>query len=160
DTTVGTVTVGNLGVLKGLPGSSVASTAARLLISSGGKYQHAYTTSGGTIPTATWSPGSTCEIVGYASDTTAAGSLAQTFYNLTWNCRNQTGNPHRSAGVTAISGDLTMAGTGTGTLRYDANTPTPATLTIGGNLNVTGGTLNLCSGTAQVNVNLAGNLSI
>jgi hypothetical protein len=35
-----------------------------LTFRSGGKYQHNHTTGVGTIPTATWNTGSTCEIIG------------------------------------------------------------------------------------------------
>ncbi|PYK97888.1 MAG: hypothetical protein DME19_14600, partial [Verrucomicrobia bacterium] len=71
-----------------LKNSGTVNTTGTLTFASGGKYQHTYTTSAGTIPTGTWNAGSICEITGYTTYNTAnspPGGLAQNFYNFTWN---------------------------------------------------------------------------
>ena len=65
-------------------GTVTIRTGAAINFSSTGKYQHNFTTTAGTIPTATWSSGSTCEIIGYTSNPTAPSGI-QTFSNFTWN---------------------------------------------------------------------------
>lgn len=53
----------------------------------GSTYEHAR--NGGTIPTATWQPNSTCLVTG-VTNTMPTGWASQNFGNLTWNCIEQT----------------------------------------------------------------------
>ena len=139
-------------------GTFTGASTTTLTFSSTGTYEHNFTTTAGTIPTSTWSAGSTCAIIGYTASNTPGG-LGQTFSNFTWNCTNQAAaNCQLSAGVTTINGNLSILSTGTtGSVRYNAGTPAAPTLTIGGNLIISGGTLDLTSGASTPTINLAGN---
>ncbi|MBE0540498.1 MAG: DUF4082 domain-containing protein, partial [Verrucomicrobia bacterium] len=125
---------------------------------SGGKYQHDFTTTAGTIPIATWDVNSTCEIIGYTTQTTAPTGLGQSFGNFTWNCASQTGNFQLGGGLTTVNGDLAIVSTGGGTLRL--TTSTTFTLVIGGNLVIQGGTLQGATTTGNPTINLTGNLTM
>jgi hypothetical protein len=134
-------------------GSVSINASATVAFQSGGKYQHNFTTTAGTIPTATWNSGSTCEIVGYTTNNSNPGGIGQTFANLTWNCPNQTSSFDFGASLQNISGDFTLNSTGTGILQLDAQGNNNS-LTIGGNLNMNGGTIYGCmNGATTVNVN-------
>ena len=50
-----------------LQNAGTVTTTGKLMFRSGGTYQHNYTTSDGTLPTATWAAGSTCAVVGYTT---------------------------------------------------------------------------------------------
>jgi hypothetical protein len=84
----------------------------------GGTYQHDFTTTAGAIPVATWSSGSqdsTCEIIGYTSNTGTPGGLNQNFQSFVWNCPNQTGDISLGSGFTSAN-DFTVNSTGTGSI--------------------------------------------
>ena len=134
---------------------TVSSSGAVLAFQSGGKYQHDYTTTNGTIPTATWATGSICELTGYTTNTSIPGGISQTFSNFSWNCPNQTGSFDLIASLLNIAGDLTIANTGTGNIQLDKQGNNNV-LTINGNLNVTGGTFYACTNGATV-INVTGN---
>jgi len=143
-----------------LQNSGTVNTTGTLTFASGGKYQHTYTTSAGTIPTATWNAGSTCEITGYTTYNTAnspPGGLAQNFYNFTWNCPGQTGTITLHGNIATVNGDFTVVSTGSGALMARQNGDgTTLTLTIGGNLNLQGGTLDANNGVTAATINLGG----
>lgn len=86
--------------------------ASQITFNSGATYDHQFTTTAGIIPLATWSPGSTCLISGYTSNTSAPSNLAQDFYNFTYNCTGQLGNVNFNAGLTSILNNLTVSSTG------------------------------------------------
>jgi hypothetical protein len=134
----------------------ITGTAATLVFTSTGIYQHKFTTSAGSIPTATWSTGSTVQILGYTTNTSNPGTIAQTFSNFTWNCINQ-GTTNISLGgnlPTAVNGTFTLASTGaSGSLRLGASTTN--TLVVG-NYTQTGGILDLSSGTGSGTIKVAG----
>jgi len=135
--------------------AGTVTTTGALTFGSGGLYQHNFTTTNGTIPTATWDTNSTCEIVGYTSYTGDL-SITQTYGNFTWNCPNQTGAISANESLDTINGTLKISSTGTGSfvLGNAANITT-----IGGNLEISGGTFNISAGNALV-INLSGNLTI
>ena len=63
-------------------GTVTISASAIVVFQSSGKYQHNFTTSGGTIPTATWNSGSTCEIIGFTTYNNSLNGCGQAFSNL------------------------------------------------------------------------------
>lgn len=130
-------------------------TTGTLSFESGGLYQHNYTTTAGTVPTATWDSNSTIEFVGYTSYSGNL-SLGQTFGNFTWNCPNQTANVSANETLDTITGNLTISATNTGQFQLGngANTTT-----VSGDLTLSGGTFNLSAGNALV-INLSGDLTI
>jgi Peptidase family C25 len=120
---------------------------------SGSKYQHNFTTSGGTIPTAAWDSNSTVEILGYTSNTSAPSGLGQTFGNFTWNCSAQTGNLSLAGATITATGTFTMTTTNSGSLRLGAGTN--GVLAVG-NFVQTGGTIDLSSGTGSGSLRVTG----
>src|ERR1044072_1820903 len=139
-------------------GSTVTRSAATLTFASTGVYQHNFTTTGGTIPTATWSAGSTCEMIGYTSNTGAPGGLGQSFSNFTWNNPGQTGNISAGGAFTTVNGNLRIQTTGTASFRLAATTS--PTVNIGGNLVVDAGTFIFSTGTGVPTVNVAGTVTL
>jgi len=145
-------------------------TGAAVVFNSGATYQHSQ--NGGTIPTATWDPASTCLITGVT--TTVPGGLTQGFGNFTWNSILTTGPALLSGALTTVHGNFTVlqttATTSTcGGTNYRSlvlgspGTGTTNTTTIDGNFIVSGySSVNLNRGTAPGNtgtvvVNLGGN---
>ncbi len=162
--------VSNNGVLKV---SSTAGTpySGSLTVNAGGTYEHAK--NGGTIPTATWDAASNCNITGVTS--TIPGGQAQTFGNFLYNCPDQTGS--ESFAPTQIAGNLQIISTGGNQLQLNQ-----ASLTVNGNctindefriarssaqvLNIlgsftlSGGTLDMSSGSSTGALNVAGDFNI
>ena len=129
-------------------GGTVPTTTGLWVIN--GTYQH--NTNGGNIPLATWNSGSTCNVTGVT--TSQPGNLNQSFSNFTWNCPSQTTKESLGNNLTGVGGDLTIASTGTGSVRL--TTTASSTLSVGGNLNMQGGTLYV-AGSGNWITNVAGN---
>lgn len=143
----------------GILNSSVAivrNSGATIVVESGGKYLHNFA-SGGTIPTATWISGSTCEVTNQTTGNSLSG-LGQAFHNFTWNCPNQGAAVNMAGSLVTVNGNLTVINTGIREFRLAANNS--PTITIGGNWVVQGGTNVACSGTGSPIINLAGNLVV
>lgn len=144
-------------------------TTGTLTFNNNSAYNH--TQNGGTIPTATWSTNSNCNITAAFSGgggTTISGMDGQTFGNVTYNPTSQNNNvwlfgPAATSFSTTIAGNFTIVGTGTGTLHFrisGGSNPTTVTANIGGNFSIQGGTIdanNSGGGGATVTLNLAGN---
>ena len=141
-------------------GTMTINASATVAFGAGGKYQHNFTTTPGTIPNATWDLASTCEIVGYTMNNNAPGNIGQSFGNFTWNCPGQTSNLSLAGGLTTVGGDMTVTATNTGQLRLTG--ATALALTIAGNYSQAGGTLNFVTtnNNANVAVSVAGNFSV
>lgn len=105
----------------------------------GSTYEHAFTTTAGTLPTARWFPGSTCLIDGYTTDTNPPGGLNQGFANFTWNCPNQSGVISLGAQFSAVT-NFTVGGTGTGAVGMGGN------LVVANAATVSSGATLLCGG--------------
>ncbi len=140
-------------------GSSISlQNGGTIQVLSGGKYQHNYTNSSGTIPTAVWELGSSCEIIGYTNFIGDVLGSNQNFKTFIWNNPNQSlinNGPSLLNGFSAST--LRVLSTGTGLL----------------NLATSGGTIHINNyeqeGTSKVvvnktsgtlNLNIAGNLNI
>ncbi|MEI6077261.1 MAG: MBG domain-containing protein [Verrucomicrobiota bacterium] len=95
-----------------------------------GTYQHAFTTTAGTIPAATWDAGSTCLIAGYTSNTAAPGGLNQSFQNFIWGCPNQTASATLGASFTTAN-TFSVTNTGTGKVVLGANLTATTSATVG-----------------------------
>ncbi|MBU3660286.1 MAG: hypothetical protein FGM14_10470 [Flavobacteriales bacterium] len=160
-----TIASGATGTINGtLRSAATITTTGTLTFSSTGTYEHNFTTTAGTIPTATWSSTSNCNIIGYTTNTAAASGLNQTFGNFTWNCTGQTSSTNLNGGLNgSVSGNFNVISTGTAQLRLGGSSST-WTSTISGALNIQGGTLAIIgsgtagSGAATINVN--GDLTI
>jgi hypothetical protein len=117
---------------------TVSRTTGTLTIGNGGlvQYDQTGTTSGdkGALPTATWQTGSTL-LVTRTGGNGATGFNAgggQNFYNLTWNCPNQTGNFGMAFTNHTIGGNVNILSTGA-TARLYLMGGSSGTLHINGN---------------------------
>ncbi|TFF37355.1 beta strand repeat-containing protein [Mucilaginibacter psychrotolerans] len=143
-----------------LNNAGTITTTGALAFLSGGKYQHNFTTTAGTIPTATWNPLSTCEIIGYTSYVGNLAGLNQTFGDFVWNCpgQNIAGNGiSLNTTLTATMNSLSVISTGTGQMRL-ANTG--GTLGVTGDYNQSGGILILNNTSGTLNLNIGGDFSM
>ncbi len=138
--------------------SGIINLTGNIIFNNGGVYQHLHTTNNGTIPTATWSSGSTCEIRGFTSNSNLPLGTGQNFYNFVWDCPNQTTNINFAGNFTIVGGNLLINNTGTGSLRLAVNSS--PTLTIAGKLQITGGTFDLSSSSGNPNIELSGDLEM
>ncbi len=139
-----------------LRSASTISTTGTVNFSSTGTYEH-NTGSGGLVPTALWNATSTCKII--SSGATIPTQINQNFGNFEWANSTQTGNHQMSAAMTSIQGNFTISNTGTGTLRYNAISPANPSFSIGGNFIISGGTLDISSGTSTPTLNISGNFT-
>jgi len=126
-----TVTINSGGLFRNDAGT-VTTTANLWIVNSGGIYQS--NKNGDALPLATWNTGATCQITGITS--TVPTNMAQSFYNLTWNCTSQSALLDL-AGITAVNGDFTMLSSGTGSVLLASTT---WSLTVAGNYYMQGGT--------------------
>ncbi len=154
----GTVEVfGTIQLNQGGTITSLNAGNGQLSIMNGGIYTHNYTTSAGTIPTADWQSGSTCNISGFTSSANPPIGITQTFHHFTWNCSNQ-------ASIIEINNGLNIAGnfiisstsilTNGGALVFN-NTTSPQTLNVTGTMQVTGESyflLNQSTGTTTATI--------
>ncbi len=127
-------------------------------IDDGGTYVHNNSVAyGGSIfrGTESFDPAST--VILNNSNTT--GPSGVTFGNLTINFTTDPGGMvNCQGGITTTDGNLTIQNTSTREFRLTGNTA--LTLTVGGNLSISGGTLNMSSGNANTILNLLGNIDM
>lgn len=143
----------NPGIVK----SAAAIYTSSTIFNAYSKYIHNYTTSGGTIPASFWHETSTCEIVGYTTNTNAPNGLNNQFGNFIWNCPNQTGNIIAGGNLTSVKGDFRILSTGFATFVLTNNNSHQLVLL--GDFDITGGSLVLSSGSGNSKILLHGNFS-
>lgn len=126
-----------------------------------GTYKH--DRNAGSVPTATWNAGSTFLVTG--STGTAPSNANQNFYNVVINCPNLSSNLNLAWSGNTIAGDITVIDTKSS--RYYMTSPTanagsPITITVLGNINITGGTfsVNGSGSTCQYTVDIYGNINV
>jgi hypothetical protein len=150
----------NLG--NGITGATLNVTSTNFTISGTGTYEHAATYSGisnlGTIPTATWSMGSTCLISGLTNPASGswfspATSAEQSFSNFIWNCSGQINPVNMSGNTMSISGTFSMVSTGTSDFRLGSGTNGVITCV---GFNQSGGTIDFAAGTGAGMLNVSG----
>jgi hypothetical protein len=162
----GFLSVGGLLILN-QGGSFVNDGTTTIEFTSSSTYRHNYTTSAGNIIVASWLNGSTCEIFGYTSNSTAPGNLGQDFHHFTWNCASFIGGGGPSTfislngALTTVFGDLTIANTGgsTRTLRF-FDVSLGNTLTVAGDISITGSARVVFSTSGTGNIVNATNFSM
>ena len=162
------------------------SDAGNLTFKTGSTYDHQAIAYYVPIPIATWEENSTVKITGLTSGSSlTSGGLDQEFANLIWDTPALTNSTSTFPlnGLTHIKGNFTVKSSGTrilvipndlqidgdflldgpGTLRLSAggSANQQRTVTVNGNVDVTGGTLSLITGTSttsKVDLNILGNL--
>lgn len=131
-----------------------------LVFTGTGLYQLNYSGAGGapnTIPTATWSTGSTCEVL--SSGTAIPSGLSQSFHHFIWNHSTQTTNLNFTGGLATVNGNLSFLNDGSGSIRLTG--ATALTLLVGGDLTIAAGvSVDLSNSSASPIVNLKGNLVV
>ncbi|HUJ72910.1 MAG TPA: MBG domain-containing protein, partial [Verrucomicrobiae bacterium] len=146
----GSIAVGSGGLVQNA-GVITNSSASTLLFNAGATYQHAV--NGPNIPNAAYNSNSLLRVTGITSTivtlpTSISGSVE-------WNCPNQTAVAAIIlSAATTIGGDFNVVSTGTGSI-IDGGT-TARNLTVGGNMNVRGGTYYAIGG----NGSSAGNVTV
>jgi hypothetical protein len=150
--------------------ASVLFTFGTFQIDNGGtynvNYKHGTSGSATSIPGTTRSFGasSTVEIKLWGDGTgTSPSALPSgvTWGNLKINVPTLAGSWAQAGALTTVNGNLTIAATGgtTREFRLNANSPATSTLTIGGDLIISGGIFNITSGTAIETLNIGGNFN-
>jgi hypothetical protein len=130
----GVFALSNLATTSGLSTSSA-------FFQSGSRYQHYYTSTEGTIPSASWNANSTVQILGYSTTSiqaSSAGNWGQNFGHVEFNCVNlRSGITFNWNGkLSNIQGDLLIKNTGLGSVWLVGTSN--ATITIGGDIDVSG----------------------
>ncbi|HTB84178.1 MAG TPA: Ig-like domain repeat protein [Candidatus Sulfotelmatobacter sp.] len=163
---------------------------ATTVMESGATYYH--NQDGGSLLIASWNVNSTCDVIGWTTATadSSATGVKQKFGNLTWNNPAETGiMSFGSSTLTNVAGNFNVLSTGSGALALcigsdvnlkiggDLNVVSGATfyastasvsgftevVNIGGNVNITNGTVSLETGTNGSEIvtwNLSGDLNI
>ena len=159
-TNLGTVTVSGGSQLVALDGSTLVNSgtvnsggASGLLRFFGGAaYQHDFTTTPGVIPVAQWYSNSTCEVIGYTTDTSPPSGLNQDFADFVWNCPGQAAGINLGSGF-ATADNFTVSATGTGKVVLGTNLAVVVSATVGGGASldcatniITGGAFALAPG--------------
>lgn len=147
---------GTLRVLLNGGAGSITNGAGTINFNTGSIYEHAR--DAGSIPTATWSTGSTCYISGVRNTIPTGASFGQSFYNLTYDCPGQTGTETFAGNLTTVNGNFTITSTGVNNLRLAGNQS--PTLTVGGNFTLDGGIFDMSSGTGTPVMYVAGDFTL
>ncbi len=131
---------------------------AALTFGNGGTYNSA--SNGGRIPTATWETGSTCLVTGVGLNSPSNGN--QDFYDFTWNCPGQGKNLDIGWSGNTIAGNVTCEATGTGRFYFTSPSHYSDSITVNGDVILTGGTLstNGSSSPADIVVYTYGNVNV
>lgn len=96
---------------------------------------------------AVWDENSTCEISGdIGGDMTATYHTDQAFGNFIWNCPGQTENVYCSGALTDINGNFQIIDTNGFEFRLTGTAGDDPSVYIAGNVEISGGILNLTSG--------------
>lgn len=99
------------------------------------------------IIVANWDRNSTCEISGeIGGDMTSTYHTDQSFGNFVWNCPNQTSNVYFSGALDDIKGNFQLIDTNGYEFRLTGTVGDDPTVYVEGNVEISGGILNLTSG--------------
>jgi autotransporter-associated beta strand protein len=179
--TISSTTTNVNGTLRNSASADIVQTSATVTVGATGMYDH--NRNGGNVLTSTWTAGSNCIITGCT--TSEPTNLGQTFSDFTWKCLNQAASRNLSGTLTSVR-DLNITNTNTFNLGFVASTGSLAlnisrdfnissgfpvgttgtispTITVGGNLNVTGGGFTLAnsaSSTGTASMTVAGTANI
>lgn len=152
------------------------STASNLFFEAGSTYQHSYSSTAGTIPTALWNVTSTCLIKG--TTPSAPAGLAQSFGNITFESgagslvlngllttvkgNFSTARSMNVGGTTGyilnVDGDFSIT-TGAIVIGSTASTGTNSTINVSGSYSHGGGNFFLTNGTGGVTLRVAKNFN-
>ncbi len=143
----------NYGIINNA-GAINLSTSATLTNEANAIYNH--TQNGGSVPTATWNENATCEIKGTTN--TAPTNLGQNFGTFKWNATSQSINIGFNTNMT-IQKDFNILSTGSKYLGLTTNT-TSRTMTVGGNINHSGGDFRGTNSSGGGTITVTGNVNL
>ena len=126
-------------------------SGADISVGDGGIWEHAITTSGGSVPIATWHNNSILRLIMNAAGANSIGNLNQTFGIIEYNRPNQT-NDNNDLTPTNVTNELRIISTGTGSVRLQG-------LNITGSFKQTGGTCKIAT-SGSVTTVIGGNFSL
>ena len=127
----------------------------------GSTYEHQYFNTAGTPPIAWWSANSNLEITGYTKPKTLNNVLwSQSFGNVIYNCPGQQSFIEFVGRLKTIKGNLLIINTNGKVLRLSLDAVTSTTITIGGNLIVSGKSSVWFSRAATTSVFIGGDFRI
>jgi len=144
-------------------GSSPVTASGGIFVN--GTYIHSR--DGGYIPTATWADNSNCNITGIVDELPIIPSAAEVYGNFTWNCPGEVykfyGN--LKGNLRTVKGDFNVISTGSFSNIYDdgyiiLGQEEAGDLTVYGDLNIIGGKLSMCAGTASRKMTIKGNINV
>ena len=127
----------------------------------GSNYQHIVNSS--TVPNGIWETGSTATFTGIEGQ--APANRNQSYYNIIWNCPNQSSNLNMGFNGVTIGGDINIISTGASNRWYlcGPSTGESVEVTINGNIIQTGGEFS-SQGTGNsnttVDVTIQGNITV
>jgi autotransporter-associated beta strand protein len=148
-------------------------TPYTMIVANAALYKHVL--NGGTVPTATWQPGSTCELSNVTNSMPVG--LNQTFYHFIWSSV-QTGNINMP--LEAVNGNFTISnGSGDDKLRLSNSNlivagnliinntnariviadNTSRMMTVNGNVSISSGAINFSRGSGTGTLNVKGNFT-
>lgn len=130
------------------------SASASMMHDSNGIYAH--TQNGGSVPAATWNENSICEIKGTTN--TMPTNLGQNFGNFKWNATGQSSNLGFNTNMN-IQKDFDILSSGNRYIGLTTNS-TARTMTIGGNMNHSGGDFRGTNNSGGGTITLTGNLNL
>jgi xylan 1,4-beta-xylosidase len=141
-------------------GTITRDTLATISFAGNGTYEHKQ--DGGSIPKAIWRPNSTISID--SLKTNVPSNSNQDFYNLLWNCPDQTANLSMLWNGNTIGGNITIQHTGTAILQMCDPAPgAKAVVNINGDIIQSGGQFT-SNGSSNANTNITinhyGNIDI
>jgi hypothetical protein len=151
------------GILARGNGSTIdnASVASRIVFLAGSEYRHQYTTTVGTLPTATWAATSTVNITGFTNTTAitvADGSWNQTLGNLIYNSPGQRNVVDFAGTINSVLGNVSILSTGTNAVQFSSTED--ITLAIGGNFTTSGTARFILSQTGVAALNVQGDFAL
>ncbi len=143
-----------------LKNSGTLSGDAEMEISfnSGSTYQH--NRDGGPVPQGNWRPNSTISITGILSE--LPEGMNQNFFNVVWNCPDQTTDLNFEWDEITIGGDITIENTGSSFLQM-CNPTDGIQVDIEGDFIQTGGKFAITSGSnaaTNIEINLFGDIEV
>jgi hypothetical protein len=140
-------------------GTIKTDTLATLSFNGNGAYEHKQ--DGGSVPKAIWRPNST--ILLDSIKTNMPSDMNQNFYNLVWNCHDQSADLSMKWNGNTIGGTITIQSTGTSILQLcDPEPDDTAVVTIKGNIIQSGGQFTSTDSNANstITINALGNINV
>jgi len=143
-------------------GSFSSVTAVKLIFEAGSHYYHLFNgTASHSIPLATWNSTSTVHIVGYTSGTITPSGLGQSFSNFIWDCPDQSDYLDLGGAPSSITGNFVINDTGGGGFYWNQGSGVNTSFNIGGDFLMAGGVVGFIGSTGSTGtLQIAGNLEI